>query len=112
MSATFIQNGDFLDYVPTVDVPQGAIVVLGNLVGIAHRAIPAGTLGSIALTGVYELPIPVGSVAGAGDPVLYDPAVSQLVVGGAGAPPGLPRVGLLVRPLTALDTTLRVLLGW
>ena len=111
MSATFIQNGDFLDYVPAVDVPQGAIVVLGNLVGIAHRAIPAGTLGSIALTGVYELPIPAGSVAGAGDPVFYEPAISQLVVG-AGAPPGLPRVGLLVRPLTALDTTLRVLLGW
>ena len=87
MSATFIQNGEFLDYVPTVDVPQGAIVVIGNLVGIAHRAIPAGTLGSIALTGVYELPIPAGSVAGAGDPVFYEPALSQLVLGG-GAPPG------------------------
>jgi len=111
MSATFIQNGDFLDYVPTVDVAQGAIVVIGNLVGIAHRAIPAGTLGSIALTGVYELPIAAGSVAGAGEPVFYEPALSQLVVGG-GAPPGLPRVGLLVRPLTALDTTLRVLVGW
>jgi predicted RecA/RadA family phage recombinase len=111
MSATFIQNGDFLDHVPTADVPQGAIVVIGTLVGIAHRAIAAGTLGSIALTGVYALPIPAGSVAGAGDPVFYDPAVSQLVVGG-GAPPGLPRVGLLVRPLTALDTTLRALLGW
>jgi len=111
MSATFIQNGDFLDYVAPVDVPQGAIIVLGDLVGIAHRAIPAGTLGSVALTGVYELPIPAGVVAGAGDPVLYDPAVSQLVVA-AGAPPGLPRVGLLVRPLLATDTTLRVLLGW
>lgn len=108
MSATFIQNGDFLDYVPTVDVPQGAIVVIGNLVGIAHRAIPAGTLGSIALTGVYELPIPAGSVAGAGEPVFYEPAISQLVVNGG----ALPRVGLLARPLTALDTTVRVLLGW
>jgi predicted RecA/RadA family phage recombinase len=111
MPATFIQNGDFLDYVPAADVPQGAIVVLGTLVGIAHRAISAGTLGSIALTGVYELPIPAGAVASAGEPVFYDPALSQLVVT-AGPPPGLPRVGLLVRPLLASDTTVRVLLGW
>jgi len=109
MSATFIQNGDFLDYVATFDVPQGAIIVQGNLVGIAHRAIPAGTLGSIALTGVYELPIPAGTVAGAGDPVFYDPTISQLVVG---AQPGQPRVGLLVRPLVATDVIARVLLGW
>lgn len=111
MPATFVQNGDFIDHVPAVDIPQGAIVVIGGLIGIAHRAIPAGTLGSIALTGVFEVPIAAGAVANAGDPVLYDPAVSQVVIGG-GAPPGLPRLGLLVRPLIATDTALRVLLGW
>lgn len=111
MLATFIQNGDFLDYVAPVDVPQGAIVVQGELIGIAHRAIPAGTLGSLALTGVFEVPIIAGAVAGAGAPVHYDPAVNQVVVV-AGAPPGLPRLGVLVRPLVITDVIACVLLGW
>ena len=33
-----------------------AVVVLGALVGIAHRPIPAGALGSLALEGVWDLP--------------------------------------------------------
>lgn len=111
MSATFIQDGNFLDYLAPVDVPQGTIVVQGALIGIAHRAIPAGALGSLALTGVFDLPINPGIAAGAGQVVLYDPAINQLVVT-AGAPPGLPRLGLLVRPLVVTDVIARVLLGW
>ncbi len=56
MPATFIHDGNALDYRPTTNVAAGDLVVLGrNLAGIARRDIPAGTLGALALTGVFEM---------------------------------------------------------
>ena len=46
------------DYTPSgFDVPAGGIVVVGSSVGIAHRPIPDGELGSLALGGgTYDAP--------------------------------------------------------
>lgn len=46
------------DYTPDgFDVPAGGIVVFGNTVGIAHRPILDGELGSLALGGgTYDAP--------------------------------------------------------
>lgn len=49
-------NGDIVDYRPTVDTAAGAVVVQGDLVGVTKRDIPANTLGALALTGIYEVP--------------------------------------------------------
>lgn len=58
--AEFIQDGDAIDFVPNVDVAAGEVVLLGDLIGIAKRDIPAGVLGALALVGVYELPKATG----------------------------------------------------
>lgn len=49
-------DGNAVDYTPGANVAAGAVVVQGDLVGVAKRDIPAGSLGALALTGVYEVP--------------------------------------------------------
>lgn len=108
MPATFIQNGDIVDHIPTTDLPLGAVVVLGALVGIAHRAIPAGVLGSLALDGVWDLPS-AGVASPAWAPAFWNPATDQVTADGGVA--GVLRCGVFVRPVAATDPTVRVLLN-
>jgi predicted RecA/RadA family phage recombinase len=56
--ATFIHDGDVIDYTPTVDVPAGTVVKHGFWVGVAKQAIPANRRGSLAITGVFDIPKP------------------------------------------------------
>ena len=53
--AQFNQQGDAIDYVPSVDTAAGAVVVQGDLIGVTKRPIKAGELGALALTGLYEM---------------------------------------------------------
>ena len=55
--AIFVQNGDQIDHIPVADVAVGEVVVQSELVGVAQSAIPAGQVGSLAVTGVYDLPV-------------------------------------------------------
>ena len=56
MQAQFVHDGKTVDFTPIVDVAVGSIVTQGDLVGITKRDIKAGTLGSIALEGVFDIP--------------------------------------------------------
>lgn len=60
MTATFIHEGASIDYTPGADVDAGAVVVQGELLGVAVRAIPANTLGAIAVEGVFDFPKATG----------------------------------------------------
>ncbi|MCK6470873.1 MAG: DUF2190 family protein [Planctomycetes bacterium] len=60
MGAKFVQDGYSVDYLPDVDVPQGEVVVLNQLVGVAQREIKAGTLGALAVEGIFDFPKEVG----------------------------------------------------
>ena len=69
MSVIFVQEGDFIDYTPVADVAPGDVVIQGDLAGVAKRPIPAGTLGALAVEGLFDFPktpgtgtaIPVGT---------------------------------------------------
>jgi len=61
MLAKFIQDGDVIDYRPTVDTPAGTVVVREDLIGVTKRSILAGELGVLHLTGVFELPKETGN---------------------------------------------------
>ena len=67
MDAKFIQRGDSIDFRPERDVAAGEVVTLsGKLVGIAKLDIKAGELGSLSLTGVFDMPkaqLPHGDAA-------------------------------------------------
>ena len=107
MPAIFIHDGNILDHIPAADLALGAVVVLGSLIGIAHRPIPAGALGSLAITGVWDVPVVPGLAAAAGTPVFWDAATQQATIDGA-LFPGAVRCGVLARPLAAADTAVRV----
>ena len=56
MQAQFVHDGKALDFTPIVDVTVGSIVIQGDLVGITKRDMKAGSLGSIAVEGVFDIP--------------------------------------------------------
>jgi len=60
MTATFIHEGASIDYTPGADVAAGAVVVQGELVGVASRPIAANTLGTLAVEGVFDFPKATG----------------------------------------------------
>ena len=75
-TAQFVHDGDSIDYTPGADTSAGAVVVQGDLVGITKLAIAAGTLGALAVTGVYDLPkaTGAGTAIGAGVKLYWDEA--------------------------------------
>lgn len=52
--ATYVQEGQLIDYTPGGAVALGDVVVQGDLVGVACRPIEANTLGSLAVAGVFD----------------------------------------------------------
>ncbi|MBI1375810.1 MAG: DUF2190 family protein [Phycisphaera sp.] len=60
MIATFVQDGEAIDYTPATDVAAGDVVVQEDLIGVAKLDIPAGTRGALHVTGVFNLPKEVG----------------------------------------------------
>ncbi len=57
----FVQQGDSIDYTPSADIVAGDVVVQGDLVGIAKCDIPAGTLGALAVVGLFDFPKAAGA---------------------------------------------------
>lgn len=109
MTAIFISDGEYLDHVPAVDLPAGAVVVQGLLVGITARPIAAGTLGSLALEGVFAMPRAPGAALPRGSRLFWDAAAQRAVSadgGGANA-----YLGVTVSDLATTDDTARVRLN-
>ncbi|NMA46467.1 MAG: DUF2190 family protein [Lentisphaerae bacterium] len=80
----FIQTGNSLDYTPAADVAAGAVIQLGdNFFGVAPRAIAAGALGAVSVSGVYAFPKGAGAIA-AGAVVYWD-ADNQVITATAAA---------------------------
>ena len=70
--ATFIQDGDAVDYSPSADVAAGEVVVQGDLVGMAKTPIAAGTLGSLATRGVFDFAKATGGAIASGAVLYWD----------------------------------------
>jgi predicted RecA/RadA family phage recombinase len=79
VSAQFVQPGATVDYRSDVDVPLGAVIVQGDLVGVAVRPIPAGTLGVVAVEGVFDIAKDLAASIAAGAKVYWDATASQAV---------------------------------
>lgn len=70
--ATFVQEGDRIDYTPEADVAAGTVVDLGTFVGISLVPIPANTLGCLSIEGVFDVDKFEDEAIGLGDPVYWD----------------------------------------
>jgi len=53
--ATYVQQGEAIDYTPGGAVAAGQVVVQGDFVGVAKTPIPAGTPGALAVVGVFDV---------------------------------------------------------
>ena len=106
MKAVYVQGDCDIDYTPGADVAAGDVVVQGDLIGVAKRAISANTLGSLSTEGVFDFPkaAGAGTAITAGTKVYWDPALSQ-ATGTAGA---LKYLGKTTKDAADDDTTVRV----
>ena len=83
MQATYIKVGREIDYTPSSAVSAGDVVVQVNLVGIATEDIAASALGSLAVSGIFDVDQNAEIIV-AGDAVYWD-ADGNSVSGTAGA---------------------------
>lgn len=109
MTATFIHDGEYLDHIPAADLPVGAVVVIGDSIAIAQRPIPAGSLGSLAMEGVFEVPRAPGALIPQGKRLFWDPTAQR--AGIDGALPGLLPMGIAAAEALDTATTVRVRLN-
>ena len=100
----FVSRGDAIDFIPNTDVPEGAVVAVGQLVGVTKRAIASGERGSIALAGVFDVVKDPSTNIPAGTK-LYWSQVSLHVVKTASTHPLL---GIAVEDAPPGTTTVRV----
>ena len=83
MKAAFVQLGQAIDFVPSHDVAAGEILVCNGMAGVARLPVKAGELGSLHLSGVYDIDKAPGAI-GVGAKVYFD-AGSGLATTAAGA---------------------------
>lgn len=107
--AVFVQQGEQIDYTPSADVAAGDVVVQGDLVGIARTPIPAGTPGSLAVAGVFDLSKASATEFAAGAKVYWDATNKLAVTSDGGGANKL--LGKAVRAAGAGATTVRVRLS-
>lgn len=77
--ATFIQNGDIIDYTAGgTAIAYGEVIPLTTRIGIAQEAIAANATGSVAMTKVFELPAVTGTAFAVGDQLYWDNSANKL----------------------------------
>ena len=102
----YVQKGEAVDYRPSEAVAAGDVIVQGSLVGVARLDIEAGTLGSLAVVGVFDVPKVYGEIA-VGTPLYWDAENKQATV----TQSGKPYIGKSVAFAADNDEVVRVLLN-
>jgi predicted RecA/RadA family phage recombinase len=103
--ASYVQDGDLLDYTPASAVAAGDVVVIGALVGVAPRAIAANAVGALAVEGVFEIPCATGATGAQGSEISYY-ATSGVAHASTGTV-----AGKLAKARLAADTSVQVILN-
>ena len=104
LNAIYRGTGQRVTIYPPKRIPVGTVVALSdNLVGITEWESPSNQPAQIALYGVFDVEIAPGKSYAIGDMVTA-PAIT---LSGTGV---VAKVGLAVSPVTAEDTTARVIL--
>lgn len=75
-TAVYIQRGETLDYKNSTDaaILAGTVVLFGDRIGVAGGEIPAGAVGALHVTGVFEIPKKASIALSMGDAVVYTEA--------------------------------------
>lgn len=106
MLARYVQKGDAIDYRPTEAIAAGDVVVIADLVGIARLDIEAGTLGALAVVGVFDVVKATGAVP-SGSTVYWDAGAKKATL----IPGSNHYLGKAIASADAGDENVRVLLN-
>ncbi|HOD84959.1 MAG: hypothetical protein BWX88_05191 [Planctomycetes bacterium ADurb.Bin126] len=114
--ATYVHDGGSIDHTPSAAVAAGDVVVQNDLAGVARTPIAANALGSLAVTGVFDVAkaTGAGTAIEAGKKVYWDAAngVATTSADDGGEPAtAYPYLGKTVKAATDADTTVRVRLS-
>ena len=105
--AEFISDGLLIDFTPASAIAAGEVVVQGDLIGIASRAIAANQRGSLCVRGVFDCTKNTG-VAYTVGLLLYWDNTNKVVTTTAS---GNKLLGKVVAAALTTDVTVRVLVG-
>jgi predicted RecA/RadA family phage recombinase len=105
--ATFVQDGDSIDYTPGGALASGDVVVQGDLVGVTKRPLAAGELGSLSVGGLFDFAKNPGVSYSVGS-ILYWDDTNNVVTTTAS---GNKQIGKVIRAAASADTTVRVRLS-
>lgn len=86
-------EGKYVSFTPTVPVAAGAIVALGELVGIAPVSIAAGSVGQLAVRGIVRVPKPLNTGIASGTRLWWDILAGTVVL-----VPFFDEFGLVITP--------------
>ena len=103
--ASYVADGDLLDYTPSSAVAAGEVVVLGAMVAVAPRPIAANALGAVAVEGVFEMPCASGATGAQGSAINWY-ATSGVAHASTGT-----AAGKLAKARVAADTSVHVILN-
>ena len=92
--AIYRAKGDKIDYTPVGAVIAGQVIVLGDIIGVAEKDIPAGDVGSLSVKGSWDLP-KTSDAFSQGDDVFWN-ASGNPVVGTAGTGAADNATGVLI----------------
>lgn len=104
--ALFVHDGEYIDFMPAADVAPGDVIVQGDLIGVSKRHIAADELGSLAITGVFDIAKASADVITAGAKVYWKADDEHAVTTASGNK----LLGKAVQAAGAGTTTVRVLL--
>lgn len=104
--STLVQGGEMMPHTPVSALSAGVIVQVGKTLGVTVQAIPAGSLGAIAVNCVARLPKPTGAgtAVGQGEDVYW--FNNQAVTGVTGF-----KAGKCFEAASATDNTVNVWLN-
>ena len=74
MASNYVQPGEVIDWTNATggDKAAGAVVAIGQMLGVALVAIANGATGSVRIRGVFEVPKVSGAVIAAGESLVWD----------------------------------------
>ena len=78
MSRTFKQPGEVIDVTAATAIASGDVLVIGTRIAVALNAIPSGSAGSAAVTGVHTLTKLSTDVVAQGAALYWDAANKRL----------------------------------
>jgi predicted RecA/RadA family phage recombinase len=105
--AQFVQDGKSIDYTPESAVAAGEVKVIGDIIGIAKVAIPAGKKGSLAVEGVFDVAKATDEAITAGAKCFWNATASQATATAS----DYIYMGECITAAAETDTTVRIRLG-